>query len=69
MKFLLDTQIILWAYLEPERLSNEVSSIIEDLELSSCVQCCELVGDCNQTRTQKEGIPGRPKGNPSQDAG
>jgi len=30
MKFLLDTQIILWAYLEPERLSNEVSSILED---------------------------------------
>jgi len=30
MNFLLDTQIILWAYLEPERLSDTARSILED---------------------------------------
>jgi PIN domain nuclease of toxin-antitoxin system len=30
MNFLLDTQIILWAYLEPERLSDKARSILED---------------------------------------
>ena len=31
MSFLLDTQIILWGYLEPERLSETARSILEDV--------------------------------------